>query len=253
MEKSSLLSGGKHYDLLVNWEKRLSIEIPFLTEFLKGIQPPIRTILEVGCGTGRHAEILHKNLGYHVTGIDIEETMIEEARRRLPEGEILVHDFLDQKTLTQRSFDAIISLGNSIGLIAANSNYEEIISRFSLLLRKPGGLLIFHLLNTSKERQGWSVPRSIISPKGEFIFLRGFSTTKGFIHPEILTLYRSKNEVDWEMTSTGKASIPRINQNEMTSLLKKYHFTNIKVFGDYHKNLFNPSSSVDMIYVCEFQ
>ncbi|MFX1516138.1 MAG: class I SAM-dependent methyltransferase [Promethearchaeota archaeon] len=250
METTSLLSGGKHYDLLVDWKKRLSLEIPFLTEFLQK-HPHIQTILEVGCGTGRHAEILHKNLGYQITGIDIEKTMIEEAKKRLPGAEMLSHDFLDQKILKGRSFDAIISLGNSIGLMASKKNFGEIIIRFSQLLKKPGGLLIFHLLNTSKERHGWSTPRSIITLEGEFIFLRGFSTTRKFIHPEILTLYKPKNGDKWEMSSTGKANIPRINQKEMTALLKKSDFTNIKVFGDYQRKLFNPSSSIDMIYVCE--
>ena len=250
MEKTSLLSGGKHYDLLVNWEKRLTLEIPFLAGFLSNFQPSIKTILEVGCGTGRHAEILYKNFGFYITGIDIEQTMIEEAKRRLPEAELLSHDFLDKKVLNNRSFDAIISLGNSIGLIAANSNFEEIINRFSQLLKKPG-LLIFHLLNTSKERHGWSVPRSIITPDGEFIFLRGFSTSIDFIHPEILTLYRPQNEKKWEMTSTGKASIPRINNKEMSYLLKKYNFNKIRVFGDYHRTSFSSSNSIDMIYVCE--
>lgn len=253
MDKSSLLSGGKHYDLLVNWEKRLSLEIPFLTDFLKEIRPPIRTILEVGCGTGHHAKVLQEKLGYRVTGIDIEETMIEEAKKRVPEAEMIVHDFLDPKILTQRPFDVIISLGNSVGLMSATSNFEVIINRFSQLLRKPKGLLIFHLLNTSKERQGWSVPRSINTTEGEFIFLRGFSTTEKFIQPEILTLHRPKNDIKWKMISTGKTNILRTNQREMTSLLEKYNFKNIKVFGDYRKNLFNPTSSIDMIYVCEYQ
>lgn len=251
MEKTSLLSGGKHYDLLVNWEKRLSLEIPFLTDFLRVFQPSVKTILEVGCGTGRHAEILYRNFGFHITGIDIEETMIDEARRRLPEAEMLVHDFLDKNILKSRLFDAIISLGNSVGLMAANSNFNEIISKFSQLLRKPGGLLIFHLLNTMNERQGWSTPRSIVTPEGEFIFLRGFSTSNDFIHPEILTLYRPQNEDQWKMISTGKASIPRINEKEMTILLEKYNFRRIKVFGDYYRTKFSSSSSIDMIYVCE--
>ncbi|MFW9905184.1 MAG: class I SAM-dependent DNA methyltransferase [Candidatus Thorarchaeota archaeon] len=251
MEKTSLLSGGKHYDLLVNWEKRLSLEIPFLTDFIVGFRPPIKTILEVGCGTGRHAEILHKNFGFHITGIDIEGTMIEEAKRRLPKAELLVHDFLHTEVLKNRLFDAIISLGNSVGLMATNSNFKEIINRFSQLIKKPGGLLIFHLLNTSKERHGWSPPRSIITPEGEFIFLRGFSTSTDFIHPEILTLYRPQNEEKWEMISSGKASIPRINNEEMSSLLKRYNFNKIRVFGDYQKTRFSSSSSIDMIYVCE--
>ncbi len=252
MKKTSLLAGGKHYDLLINWEKRLSFEIPFLTEFLKAFETPIRTILEVGCGTGHHTAILHRNMGYQVTGLDIDESMIEEAHKRVPEAEMLIHDFLDHNFLKGRSFDAIISLGNSVGLIASKSNFREIIVRFSQLLRKPNGLLIFHLLNTEKERDGWSAPRSVVTEDGEFVFLRGFTTSENYVHPEIITLYRPKNEMKWQMVTTGRANIPRISQEKMTSLLNKYNFKNIRVFGDYQKNPFNPSSSVDMIYVCTF-
>ncbi|MFX1286016.1 MAG: class I SAM-dependent methyltransferase [Promethearchaeota archaeon] len=249
--KSSLLAGGKLYDLLVNWNKRLSSEIPFLVNFLKDIKPPVTTVLEVGCGTGHHAQILQRDYGYLVTGVDIEESMIEEARKRVPEAEILVHDFLDPVLLKGRSFDAIISLGNSVGLIASKYEFKSIISKFTQLLRKSNSILIFHLLNTEKARDGWSPPRSVDTNDGEYIFLRGFTTSERFIHPEILTLYRSKNDDYWEITSTGKANIPRIKQREMSSLLNKYNFRNIRVFGDYQKNPFNPSSSVDMIYVCE--
>ena len=169
---SSLLAGGKHYDLLVNWEKRLSSEIPFLTDLFKEINPPIKTILEVGCGTARHAAVLHNDLGYRVTGVDIDESMIEEANLRVPDAEMLVHDFLDSELFTPqgRSFDAIISLGNSVGLMASNSDFENIVSRFSQVLRKSKGLLIFHLLNTEYSRNGWSPPRSVLTTDGEYIF-----------------------------------------------------------------------------------
>ncbi|MHA2248221.1 MAG: class I SAM-dependent DNA methyltransferase [Candidatus Hodarchaeales archaeon] len=250
MNKSSLLSGGKHYDLLVDWEKRLSSEIPFLTDCLKEIEPPVKTILEVGCGTGHHAQVLHNDLGYRVSGVDIEESMIEEASKRVPEAEMLVHDFLDPEVLIGRSFDAIISLGNSVGLIAANSDFEMIIAKFSQLLRRQKGVLIFHLLNTEKERNGWSPPHSVITKQGEYIFVRGFTTTEKFIHPEIITLFRPKNEIKWQMTTTGRTNIPRIGHARMTFLLNKHGFGNIGVFGDYQKSPFKPSSSVDMIYVC---
>ncbi len=251
MEKSSLLAGGKHYDLLINWDKRLSSEIPFLTDYLKDIKPPIKTILEVGCGTGHHAAILHRNMGYRVTGVDIEGSMIEEARKRVPEAEMLVHDFLDPEFLKGRSFDAIISLGNSVGLIAANSDFEMIIAKFSQLLRRQKGVLIFHLLNTEKERNGWSQPHSVITKQGEYIFLRGYTTTENFVHPEIITLFRPNNDAKWQMKTTGRANIPRIGHARMSFLLNKHGFRNIRVFGDYQKSPFKPSSSVDMIYVCK--
>lgn len=251
LEKTSLLAGGKHYDLLINWQKRLSTEIPFLKNLLKVIKPPISTILEVGCGTGHHAAVLHNEMEYRVTGVDIEETMIEEAHKRVPDAEMLIGDFLDPELLKGRSFDSIISLGNSVGLIASKSNFETVIPRFSQFIRKPKGVLIFHLLNTEKERDGWSPPRSVINNHGEYVFLRGFTTTENFIHPEIITIFKSEGSANWEQTTTGRANIPRINHMVMSSLLKKHGFNKIRVFGNYQKSTFDSSTSQDMIFVCE--
>jgi 2-polyprenyl-3-methyl-5-hydroxy-6-metoxy-1,4-benzoquinol methylase len=248
---NSLLSGGKHYDKLVNWEKRLSLEIPFLNSFLTGFEPPIKSILEVGCGTGRHAQILQQENKFQITGVDIDESMIDEARKRIPEARLYVHDILDTEFLQEEEgkFDAIISLGNTVGLVSRDSFYDLIIKRFSQFLKKPKGILIFQLLNTERERNGWSQPRSILTDEGEFIFLRGFETTEKFIHPEIITLFKAKNEKNWVISSTGRSNIPRIKKKEMTSLLELNGFKKINVFGDYKKSLFHSEKSVDMIFV----
>ncbi|MFX0184400.1 MAG: class I SAM-dependent methyltransferase [Candidatus Hodarchaeota archaeon] len=243
---SQLLSGGKHYDLLINWEKRLSLEVPFLRKYINEVKPQIKTILEVGCATGRHTRILQQKKGLQVTGIDIDESMVDEAKKRVPEAEFIVKDFLNLKN---RKFDSIISLGNSVGLIAQSTNYHYIVEKFSQLIRSSNGLLIFHLLNTEIERDGWSSPRSINTPDGEFIFLRGFTTTSKYIHPEILTLFKPNNETRWEMQSTGRAKIPRISHQEMITLLNQFGFKEIRVFGSYQKEKFDPDKSVDMIFV----
>lgn len=248
---NSLLSGGKHYDKLVNWEKRLSIEIPFLNSFLTGFNPPIKSILEIGCGTGRHAQILQQEKKFQITGVDIDESMIEEARKRIPEAHLYIHDILDTDFLKAQEgqFDAIISLGNTVGLVSRDSLYDLIIKRFSQFIKKEKGILIFQILNTEKERSGWSQPRSIITDEGEFIFLRGFETTEKFIHPEIITLYKPKNEKTWNITSTGRSNIPRVKKEEMVSLLKMNGFKEIEVYGDYQKTPFNSENSIDMIFV----
>ncbi|UCE13253.1 MAG: class I SAM-dependent methyltransferase [Candidatus Heimdallarchaeota archaeon] len=250
MTKSSLLVGGEHYNLLINWDKRLSIEMPFLMDFIKDIKPSVKTILDLGCGTGHHTQILQKKYGYQVTGVDIDQSMIEEARKQVPNAELLVQDFMDPEALTGRLFDAIISLGNSVGLIgAAHNGFKGIISKFFQVLRKSHGILIFHLLNTEKEREGWSPPRSVVTDNGEYIFLRGFTTTEKFIHPEIITLFQSQDNKEWEMITTGKTNIPRISYKSMVSLLQEVGFTDVRVFGDYNKSPFDPLSSVDMITI----
>ncbi|MHA1978383.1 MAG: class I SAM-dependent methyltransferase [Candidatus Hodarchaeales archaeon] len=248
---NSLLSGGNHYDLLINWDKRLSNEIPFLTSFFSDLVPAQCSILSVGCGTGRHLAELTRILGCTLIGTDLEPTMIEEAKKRSPDAKFLVGDFLDPDLLQKRKFDAIYSLGNSIGLIASTSSaFEPVIKKLSSHL-KLGGTLVFQILNTMKERNGWSPPRTIRTSEGEYVFLRGFTTSDEFVHPEILTLFRSSDESEFQLCTTGRANIPRISVQKMRQLLEKEDFTDIKVFGTYQRDPFEKGSSPDMIFVCQ--
>ena len=247
--KTELLKSGQHYNLLIDWEKRINNDIPFLLDFLQGVKPEIKTVLEVGCGTGRHAEVLHQKEGFELTGVDISESMIEEAAKRVPDADMINSDFMDPDLLKNKKFDAIFSIGNSTGLMAQTYDFKLIIKRFSDFLRRDNGLLIFHLLNTEKERNGWSKPRSISIEDGEILFLRGFSTDEKFVHPEILTLFRLKGESEWQMDTPGKANIPRINNEKMREILKENGFKNIRVFGNFKKEVFDSENSVDMIFV----
>ncbi len=251
MVESSLLEGGKQYDLLINWNKRIKTEIPFVEFFLKQTDPPVKDILEIGCGTGHHAKAL-LNLGYNLTGIDIDKSMIEEAKKRAEKADFLLMDFLDSTRVIKKKFNAIISLGNSIGLIASSSSFNKVINRFTHFLYSSNSIIIFHLLNTEKERVGWSNPRYISNNEGEFLFLRGFSTSEFYIHPEILTLFKATTSDDWILYSTGKANIPRIKQKEMNSLLEKYGFYDIQFFGNYRHEIFDPINSIDMITVARY-
>ncbi|WP_455464191.1 class I SAM-dependent methyltransferase [Candidatus Hodarchaeum mangrovi] len=252
MANSSLLSGGKLYDLMVNWDKRLKNEIPFLDYYFKEIKDLNGKILEVACGTGRHLEELNK-LNYNLFGLDIDSSMIEIAKKRLKNTglKLFTGDFLKIDNFQyQEQFDGIFCLGNAIGLIAEFSSYAVIIQKFSEFLL-PNGILIFHLLNLAKERKGWSQPRYVSNNSGEFLFLRGFTTSATHLHPEILTLHREKDSPEWRLYTTGSASIPRVTKEELISILEKNGFIIQNIFGDYESNIYISEESIDMIFVCK--
>ncbi|MDI6697486.1 MAG: class I SAM-dependent methyltransferase [Candidatus Saccharicenans sp.] len=105
-------------------------------------------ILDVGCGTGRHAIELARR-GYSVTGIDISEAMLQRAREKAMEAGVQV-DFLqaDARNLPFKNlFDAAIMLcEGGFSLMETDEMNYEILKSVTAAL-KPRGKFIFTCLN----------------------------------------------------------------------------------------------------------
>src|SRR3989344_244410 len=94
-------SGKKDYEELVAADPMLSEKLsPFIT----------RSVLEIGCGTGRITEFFGKNFK-EVSGIDISEEMIEEGKRRLRHLTNLKLEVTDGRIypFPDQSFDLVFS------------------------------------------------------------------------------------------------------------------------------------------------
>jgi ubiquinone/menaquinone biosynthesis C-methylase UbiE len=99
--------------------------------------PEAQTLLDVGCGTGRHLELLRER--YRVEGLDINPVMLETAQERLPGVELHQADMVDF-SLDHR-FDIIISLFSAIAYVRT----EERMRTATLSMRRhlnPGGVLL---------------------------------------------------------------------------------------------------------------
>ncbi|MBS3753149.1 MAG: methyltransferase domain-containing protein, partial [Anaerolineales bacterium] len=62
-------------------------EIAFILEAIAG--DDVRRVLDVGCGTGRHALGLAAQ-GYDVVGLDFSERMLEQGRRKAAKAGVSV-------------------------------------------------------------------------------------------------------------------------------------------------------------------
>src|SRR3954471_24084374 len=71
-----------YYDLLYR-DKDYPAEARYVQSLLRRHGISEGAVLELGCGTGKHAEHLVR-LGYSVQGIDLSPSMVEIARRRAP-------------------------------------------------------------------------------------------------------------------------------------------------------------------------
>ena len=70
----------RYYDLLYR-DKDYAGEAEFVNSLIGKYTTDTKSILELGCGTGGHAEYLAK-LGYTVHGIDISKDMLQMAESR---------------------------------------------------------------------------------------------------------------------------------------------------------------------------
>lgn len=116
--------------------------------------PPTASVLDVGCGTGTLAATLAAE-GYRVTGVDLVEAMIAQARQASSLVNWVHAPFADG-VAPRKSFDAVIALGY---LEYQERSGKELV-RMSRLL-KPGGLLILSVPNTLSKQFGFGATRAI--------------------------------------------------------------------------------------------
>jgi 2-polyprenyl-3-methyl-5-hydroxy-6-metoxy-1,4-benzoquinol methylase len=89
--------------------------------------PPKAKILDMGCGTGRHAIELARR-GFEVTGVDFSLGMLHEAERRAQEAGValrLVHEDATRFRTKERYDLGICLCEGGFGLIGAGDDPEE--------------------------------------------------------------------------------------------------------------------------------
>ncbi len=102
------------YDIIYSEFKDYTQEIDKILELLRVRCPSAKRLLDVGCGTGRHAALLSER-GYQVDGLDIESAFVEIARKRCPEGRFFRGDMASFDL--GESYDGVLCLFSSIGYV----------------------------------------------------------------------------------------------------------------------------------------
>lgn len=133
----------KYYDSFFLQDVRLHKEVEYIDQLIKkhGVRP-CNYILDVGCGTGAHDELLGSK-DYFVHGIDSSEDMIAYAEKEHAHRNVSheVHNI--QKWTSDCPYDACIALSHVIGYQLQNQDVEDMLININKALAE-NGLLIFN-------------------------------------------------------------------------------------------------------------
>jgi glycine/sarcosine N-methyltransferase len=240
------------YDRFMNWPARLSAEVPFLERQLR--EAGARRVLDAACGTGHHAIALSK-LGFDAAGADLSPNMVaqaqENARAAGQKIEFKQAGFGElAQAFGQRTFDAIVCLGNSMPHLLRLEPLARALADFRECTRT-SGLLIIQNRNFDavlRSRQRWMEPQMHREGRDEWIFLRlyDFETT-GLLAFHVITLRRHADG-PWEQTIRSTQLRPQ-TQVELVQALTSCGYGKLASYGDMSGSTFDPIGSSNLVVV----
>jgi SAM-dependent methyltransferase len=201
------------------------------------------TTADLGCGTGLDSIALTLN-GLTVTAFDISKGMIDKAAEKAKALNLHIdfynYSITDIPAKFHNSFTFAVSMGNTL----ANLNLEELKTAIDNIysMLKPKGTLLLQILNYEKilaEKE-----RIVkITERDEKYYVRFYDFHEDTLDFNILSF--DKKELKNKRLITTK--IYPYTSNEIIDLLSAQGFSDINIFGNLKKDLFDRKKSMDLI------
>lgn len=131
-----------YYDLLYQ-DKDYKKEAEYIYSLLQKYAPKAQTLFDLGCGTGRHAELLAQMGDYKIFGVDQSEEMLRFAFSRATSNRNLhfFHGSLQNFSLPNQA-DAITALFHVMSYQSTDTLVIDALKNIAKHL-KPGGIFLF--------------------------------------------------------------------------------------------------------------
>jgi len=205
-----------------------------VTEILGLVEvEPGATVLDIPCGPGRHA-LEFARRGFAVTGVDITQAFLDEARGRGDEDGLSVewvHD--DMRTFRRPdTFDLALNLFSSFGYFEDIAEDEQVVRNILESLRS-GGTLVMEMFG-----------REILAR----VFRKGFweeDEDGGLLLEEReITASWSRSRTRWIYVKNGERyehtfELRLYTADQLMDLLRRAGFIDINAFGGYTGELYD--------------
>ncbi len=249
-----LLSSFDHialaYDRSIDWESRLSREIPFILDEVP--DEMILRVLDVACGSGRHSVALASR-GFDVTGFDSSEIMIAEANKLVSMQNVTANFFvanmMEFSEVIDGEYDLVLCLGNSLALLPTFEDITSVTDEVHSIL-KPNGRFIFQVLNFEEiMKTGFSMfplKRGFTDSGEEVVFARHFDHSESSEESTLVLTTLLKTDTKWKARVTTQ-SVLRLDRDRMAHILKSSGFDKLEFYGGYNGAPFRKESDRSLV------
>lgn len=126
-----------YYDLIYSF-KDYQKEAKEIQDYLTQVSPQALNILDIACGTGKHAQYLSKH--YRVDGLDSNPSFIEIASMRNPDGQIYCKDMM--KFQLPQQYDVVLCLFSSIAYVKTFDGLVDTLGQLFNHVKASGCLIV---------------------------------------------------------------------------------------------------------------
>ena len=216
-------------------------------QFIKGAVKPRGLVLDLACGTGRHAVPLIKE-GYDVVGLDISLNLLKIAKNRLS-GVQLVRADMRHLPFRAEAFAAALSMDTSFGYLPTKRDDVQSLTELNRTIKRDGALIVdvFNREQLMRKYQAHHAANSKQRGYPSFFLSQRRSVDKN--GEKLRDLWTTRDKAD------GKIRVFRhvarlYSQKSLQGLLEKAGFAVNQVRGDYEGQQFSPDSNRLILVTC---
>jgi SAM-dependent methyltransferase len=137
---SVFLDYSNYYDLLYR-DKDYAGESRFIIDLIRSHVPSAKTLLNIGCGTGKHDRFF-ADAGFTITGIDFSKEMLAIAESANTGSSFKYHQADARNFRSEHGFDAVVSLFHVFSYQNSNEDAAAFLKTIRTAL-KPNGVGVF--------------------------------------------------------------------------------------------------------------
>jgi SAM-dependent methyltransferase len=212
----------------------------FINKLLSFLKPEKGSfILDLACGKGRHAKQL-ADKGFQVTGIDLSEQSIAEAKKFEKEKlQFYVHDM--RKLFYTNYFDFAFNFFTSFGYFDCEADNIKTLKAVNKGLKNEG-LLVIDFLNVSKAVRNLGTQQRL--DREGVVFQTEKKFENGFIVKDIHFEDKGK-------TYNYQEKVQALTLEHFKKYFSKSNFSIQHIFGNYALDAFNGQDSERLILIAK--